>query len=208
MKVALVVDDYLPHSSRVGAKMMHDLALELIHQGHKPIVITPHFEKKTPSLIQDNIQGVEVWRFNSGKLKDVGKVRRAINESLLSFKAWHSIKRHLKENTFDGIIYYSPSIFFGSLVSKIKKVCNCSSYLVLRDFFPQWAIDSGHIKPGSTIEKYFRYFEELSYDNADMIGVMSKGNLDIFIKNNKKKFPVTILRNWANLEPHKIKYIT
>ncbi len=202
MKLALIIDDYLPHSTRVGAKMIHELACELMQQGHQVTVITPHFDQSRSKLIKGEIDGVEVWRFISGPIKDVDKVTRAINETLLSYRAWGAIAHQVKEDTFDGVVYYSPSIFFGSLVAKIKKRCNCRSYLVLRDFFPQWAIDSGLIKSGSIIERYFRYFESLSYKHADMIGVMSQKNLDIFNDNNSGQFPVSILRNWASLTPH------
>lgn len=203
MHLALVIDDYLPHSTRVAAKMFHELSLEFIDLSHQVTIITPHFDKGAPCLIKDEIDGVNVWRFFSGPIKDVGKITRAINETLLSNRAWRAIANQVKEDTFDGVVYYSPSIFFGSLVGKIKKRCNCGSYLVLRDFFPQWAIDSGLIKSGSLIERYFRYFEALSYKHADMIGVMSQKNLDIFNDINLGRYPVSILRNWASLTPHK-----
>lgn len=202
MRLALIIDDYLPHSTRVGAKMMHELALELIDQGHEVTIITPHFDKNEPTLIEDRLDGIVVWRFLSGQVKDVSKVKRAINETLLSHKAWYAIERQLDRNTFDGVVYYSPSIFFGSLVSKIKKRCQCNSYLVLRDFFPQWAIDSGLMKKGSLIERYFRFFESVSYRQADTIGVMSEKNLEIFNSNTEQQYPTAILRNWANLSPH------
>ncbi|PMG02428.1 glycosyltransferase WbuB [Vibrio breoganii] len=202
MRLALIIDDYLPNSTRVGAKMMHELALELIEQKHEVTVITPHFDKDKPSFIEDNLEGAIVWRFRSGQIKDVPKVRRAINETLLSHRAWSAIQTKVDRNTFDGVVYYSPSIFFGSLVSKIKKRCQCNSYLVLRDFFPQWAIDSGLMKEGSLIERYFRFFESTSYRQADTIGVMSEKNLEIFNSNTAKQYPTTILRNWANLSPH------
>ncbi|MGF2850830.1 glycosyltransferase family 4 protein [Vibrio anguillarum] len=202
MKLALIIDDYLPHSTRVGAKMMHELALELMKQGHEVTVITPHFDKDKPILIEDRFDGVAVWRFLSGQIKDVHKIKRAINETLLSYRAWHAIQRKVDRSTFDGVVYYSPSIFFGSLVSNIKKRCQCNSYLVLRDFFPQWAIDSGLMKEGSVIERYFRFFESASYRQADSIGVMSEKNLEIFNSNTEQQYPTTILRNWANLSPH------
>ncbi|MEZ8287555.1 glycosyltransferase WbuB [Vibrio splendidus] len=202
MRLALIIDDYLPHSTRVGAKMMHELALELIEQGHEITVITPHFDKNEPTLIEDLLDGVVVWRFLSGQVKDVPKVKRAINETLLSHKAWSVIQGKVDKDTFDGVVYYSPSIFFGSLVAKIKKRCQCNSYLVLRDFFPQWAIDSGLMKEGSLIERYFRFFESASYRQADTIGVMSEKNLEIFNSNTAKQYPTTILRNWANLSSH------
>ncbi|MDN3715947.1 glycosyltransferase family 4 protein [Vibrio breoganii] len=202
MKLALIIDDYLPHSTRVGAKMMHELALELIGQGHEVTVITPHFDEGEPSFSEDKLDGVIVWRFRSGQIKDVPKVKRAINETLLSHSAWSAIQCKVDKNSFDGVVYYSPSIFFGSLVSKIKKRCQCKSYLVLRDFFPQWAIDSGLMKEGSLIERYFRFFESASYRQADTIGVMSEKNLEIFNTNTDSQYPTTILRNWANLSPH------
>ena len=202
MRLALIIDDYLPHSTRVGAKMIHELALELIEQGHEITVITPHFDKNEPKLIENRLDSVVVWRFLSGQIKDVPKVKRAINETLLSHKAWSVIQGKVDEDTFDGVVYYSPSIFFGSLVAKIKRRCQCNSYLVLRDFFPQWAIDSGLMKEGSLIERYFRFFESASYRQADTIGVMSEKNLEIFNSNTAKQYPTTILRNWANLSPH------
>ncbi|PMO27689.1 glycosyltransferase family 4 protein [Vibrio breoganii] len=202
MRLALIIDDYLPHSTRVGAKMMHELALELIEQGHEVTVITPHFDSAQSALIQDRIDDVQIWRFYSGEIKDVGKVKRAINETLLSHRAWRAIKGHVTKDSFDGVVYYSPSIFFGSLVAKLKKRCQCQSYLVLRDFFPQWAVDSGLMREGSAIERYFRFFETLSYRQADMIGVMSEKNLEIFNHNTQGQYPASILRNWANLSPH------
>lgn len=202
MHFALIIDDYLPHSTRVAAKMFHELAVELLEQGHEVTVFTPHFDKNKPALIEDKLDGVAVWRFLSGQIKDVPKVKRAINETLLSHRAWSAIQGKVDKDTFDGVVYYSPSIFFGSLVSKIKKRCQCNSYLVLRDFFPQWAIDSGLMKEGSLIERYFRFFESFSYRQADTIGVMSEKNLDIFNSNTELRYPTTILRNWANLSPH------
>lgn len=202
MRLALIIDDYLPHSTRVGAKMMHELALELMEQGHEVTVITPHFDEDKPKFIEDKLEGVIVWRFRSGQIKDVPKVKRAINETLLSHKAWNAIQGKVAKDSFDGVVYYSPSIFFGSLVSKIKKRCQCKSYLVLRDFFPQWAIDSGLMKEGSLIERYFRFFESASYRQAEVIGVMSEKNLEIFNSNTESQYPTIILRNWANLSPH------
>ncbi|GGK24037.1 glycosyltransferase family 4 protein [Aliivibrio fischeri] len=202
MHLALIIDDYLPHSTRVAAKMFHELAVELLEQGHYVTIITPHFDKNEPALIEEKLDGVVIWRFLSGQIKDVPKVKRAINETLLSHRAWSAIQGKVDKDTFDGVVYYSPSIFFGSLVSKLKNRCQCNSYLILRDFFPQWAIDSGLMKEGSLIERYFRFFETISYRNADIIGVMSEKNLEIFNRNTNNRFPTTILRNWANLSPH------
>lgn len=200
MKLALIIDDYLPDSTRVGAKMFHELALELISLGHDVTVITPAIGQ-AKKVTEQNFEGVIVWRFSSGPIKDVGKITRALNETLLSSKAWSAIKQNVNEHTFDGVIYYSPSIFFGDLVNKIKKRCKCSSYLVLRDLFPQWVIDAGMVKKGSLIEKYFRFFEQRSYKAANTIGLMSEKNIEVFKQSNQNKYQTEILRNWADVKP-------
>lgn len=113
MKLALIIDDYLPNSTRVGAKMFHELAQEFIRRGHDVTVITPDTSLQE-EVSFDSFQGVKTWRFKSGPLKDVSKVQRAINETLLSWRAWISIKSRIEEETFDGVVYYSPSIFLGA----------------------------------------------------------------------------------------------
>ena len=202
MKIALLCDDYLPNSTRVGAKMLHELARELVSQGNKVTVITPHSNDAPSPTSSEVLDGVVIWRFPSRPVKNLGKVGRALNESLMPFYAWRLIERRVKEDTFDGVIYYSPSIFWGSVVAKLKRRCNCKSYLVLRDFFPQWAVDAGLIKKDSLIERYFMFFEAVTYRNADMIGVMSPRNLEIFNQRTDDRYRASILRNWASIEPH------
>ncbi|MBW3472312.1 glycosyltransferase family 4 protein [Proteus vulgaris] len=198
MRLALIIDDYLPYSTRVGAKMFHELALELQSLGHHITIITP--DKDQPSnLYIDKLDDITIWRFKNGPIKDVKKIQRAINETLLSYNAWKAIKHLINKDSFDGIIYYSPSIFWGKLVNKLKKKCQCPSYLILRDLFPQWIVDAGILKQGSLIELYFRFFERYSYKQASIIGLMSQKNLDYFYQHNKNKgLKCEILRNWAN----------
>lgn len=199
MKLALIIDDYLPNSTRVGAKMFHELAQELVRRGHDVTVIAPD-ASLDKEVSYDTFEGIKTWRFKSGALKDVSKIQRAINETLLSFRAWTSLKKQIDHETFDGVIYYSPSIFWGHLVKKIKSRCNCPAYLILRDMFPQWVIDAGMLKAGSLIERYFRLFETNSYRQANRIGLMSEKNLEVFRVTNKS-FPCEVLHNWASLTP-------
>ena len=120
MKICLIVDDYLPCSIKVAAKMMHELGVELIVQGHEVTVITP-----TPGLAGasavDEIDGIKIISFRSGEIKNVSMAKRAINETLLSYHAWKALKDYFKTNPHDFIVYYSPTIFWGPLVSRLKK---------------------------------------------------------------------------------------
>jgi len=198
MNLLIVIDDYLPNSTRVSAKMMHELALWLQDNGHKVVILTPCSEGQERSLNKTTHDGVEVWRFKSGPIKDISRVKRLINESLLSFKGWRAIKSEIKQQSFDGVVYYSPSIFFGSLVSKAKKVADCKSYLILRDLFPQWAIDEGIVGKYSPITLYLKFFEKLNYKAADTIGLMSEKNIKVFNSLHPSYTNTQVLPNWVS----------
>jgi glycosyltransferase involved in cell wall biosynthesis len=199
MNICIVIDDYMPHSIKIGAKMMHELACEFVSQGHEVSVITPSAKQKE-TLVISKLDGVTVCNFLSGEIKNVGKVKRAINETLLPYYAYKSTKKFIKENPHDLIVYYSPTIFFGSFVKKLKQEWNAKSYLVLRDIFPQWTIDNGLLKENSIITKYFKYFEKINYENADKIGLMSQKNLEWFNEQNSNKYSTELLHNWTTTE--------
>ncbi len=199
-KLLLIVDDFLPHSTKVAAKMMYDLAISLKNQGNDVLVLTPLSSLDKNFELRD-VQGVNVLFFKSGRIKNLSKVRRAINETLLSYRAWKNCQTYFAKNRFDGIVYYSPSIFWGNLVGKLKKQYQVKSYLILRDIFPQWTIDNGLMRKNSLIHKYFKYFERINYTQADKIGVMSNANKQWCVANflNPEKFEV--LPNWTRINP-------
>lgn len=199
MKLLLIVDDYLPASIKVAAKMMHDLARELIALGHEVTVCTcePALDR---AYVVDEFDGVRVVRFRSGTIKNVAKIQRAINETLLSFAAWARLRSYFKVNPHDKIVYYSPSIFFGLLVWRLKAMWGCSSFLILRDIFPQWAVDNGLIRKYSPIYFYFKFFEAINYRAASVIAVQSPSNLTYFENSKRYKNKLYVLYNWSSCE--------
>lgn len=200
MKIALLPDAYLPSSTLVHAKMFHELALELRRRGHDVVIITPGEPEQSQLLIEEVFENVDVWRFRTGRTRGVGKVKRAINESLLPLNAWRAISSKVKSAPFDLCINYSPTIFFGPL-AKCLKSHGAYVYLILRDMFPQWIIDQGIIREGSLIARYFRFFEKLNYQTSDCIGVMSDANLQLFNQLHPDHANVQVLMNWADTKP-------
>ena len=200
MRLLLIVDDYLPASIKVAAKMMHDLALECIAQGHEVTVCTVDDTLQVPFVVED-LDGVHVLRYRTGSIKNVSKIRRAINETLLSYRAWKILSHYFKNNRHDLIVYYSPTIFFGPLVNKLKASWKCRSFLILRDIFPQWVVDNGLIKKYSLVYFYFRLFELINYGAASVIAVQSPSNL-MYFRNSRKYSPrLDVLYNWSSVEP-------
>lgn len=197
MNIALLVVYYLP-STESCVQLIYDLAHELKVRGHNLIVITLNSSIPTNVQITDE-QGIKVMRVRAGKIKGTTKYVRALTEFRLSRILWKKAQTYLAEHPLDLIIYYSPSIFWGSLVKRLKEVFNCKSYLILRDIFPQWSVDAGIIKKG-LLYRYLKKRELENYDAADVIGVQSPANMEYFITSGlKDRYKLEVLFNWSSL---------
>jgi glycosyltransferase involved in cell wall biosynthesis len=99
---------------------------------------------------------------------------------------------------WDGVIWYSPTIFFAPFVKRLKKKSSCGGYLILRDIFPEWALDLGLIRRGLAY-RFFKWIEVNQYIIADSIGVQTGKNIEYFKswpKFNTKK--IEVLQNWLS----------
>lgn len=204
MNVLIIVDDYLPKSIKVAGKMMHELALEFLHSGHAVTVVTPDPDEKELYLLSD-LDGIKVLRFRSGRIKNVSKPIRLINEILISFRAKKALSSWFQKNHHDLIIFYSPTIFWSGLVKYLKEIWKSPSYLILRDFFPQWVIDNGIIGKHSILAYLFRFYERKLYQIADVIGIQSPANIKWFSNLHPEQKNTQLLYNWASPLTHEYK---
>ena len=197
MRILLLVVYYLP-STMSSATLIHDLAVEFLRLGHEPIVVAPD-ENISQEYQLSCENGIKVLRIRTGKIKSATKFVRAFNEIRLSKIIWKKGKQFFDENPCDLIIYYSPTIFFGTLVKRLKKLFSCPSYLILGDIFPEWAVETGVLRKG-LIYRYFKYKEQQNYEAADIIRVQSPANLLYFKENGlDKKYHLEVLYNWTSL---------
>jgi len=204
MRILLLVVYYLP-STMSSAKLIHDLAVEFYRQGHEPIVVAPDDGILTETQVTEE-DGFTVLRMRTGQIKNASRIVRAFNEARLSRVLWLKGKQLFRDNHCNLIIYYSPSIFFGPLVKRLKRVFNCPSYLILRDIFPQWALDAGVLRPGP-IYSFFKWKELQNYAAADIIGVQSPANLEYFSKTGlDKRYHLEVLFNWTALAEENISF--
>jgi O26-antigen biosynthesis N-acetyl-L-fucosamine transferase len=199
LRILILVDCYLP-STKSCAKMAHDLASALVRKGHRVIILCPDEER---TVLSDD-GNISVLRVKTGKLKGVGRVRRAINEARLSGNLWRRAGKFLRSNPCDMILFYSPTIFFGRLVRRLKRIWHCPSYLILRDIFPDWAVDAGVLRKGP-IHEFFRRAACAQYEAADIIGVQSPANFRYFAARfPSKSRRLRVLFNWTALSEHSL----
>ena len=195
MRIALVADTFPPLRTS-GAVQLRDLSRELVRQGHQLTVLLPANDNAQAWRL-DDWEGVRVLRLRSPKTKDVGYVRRTLSEFWMPFAMRRQLKcSPLAHERFDGVVWYSPSIFHGPLVQALKRQSRCPSYLIIRDIFPEWAVDMGLMGRGLP----YRVFDAVAryqYSVADVIGVQTPGNLTYFDRwQQQQGRTLEVLQNW------------
>ena len=191
----IVVDAFFPLTTS-AANQIYDLSHEFVKQGFKVTIITP--DDDLPEIYQDEvIDGINVVRLKTFKIKDVGYFRRAIAEFLMPIiMTINLVRSGIRHDYFDGIIWYSPTIFFGFFIHYLKLKNRCMSYLIVRDIFPQWAFDLELIKKGPAY-LFFDLMAKYQYSIANTIGVQTSGNKIYFRKWSKKTGRILeVLPNW------------
>lgn len=197
MQIVVISDAYPPMKTS-GAVQIRDLVSEFVNQGHEVTVLLPDSSISSNWHIEKS-EGIDILRLKAPKTKDVSYIRRAIGEYLLSYFMFRNLKKSpLKDRAWHGLVWYSPSIFFGKLVRKIKSESQCPSYLVLRDIFPEWAVDMGLLNRG-LIYSYFKKVERGQYLQADTIGVQTPSVLNYFEKHQDGlSASIEVLNNWLS----------
>lgn len=197
MRIALIADTFPPLRTS-GAVQLRDLSREFARQGHDLTVLLPSADMSEPWHLEE-LDGVQVLRLRAPRTKDIGYVRRTLGELLMPFSMLRNMRRSpLSGQRWDGVVWYAPSIFHGPLAHAIKKASGCRGYLIIRDIFPEWAVDMGLMGRGLP----YRFFDAVAryqYAVADVIGVQTPGNRNYFADwLSKPGRQLEVLQNWLD----------
>ncbi len=194
MKIA-IFSEYFEHDNNSAGRHMSDLTLEICNHADNVDVYSlfNHSEKEGINWPKNvNIYSLEMNPLSKSK----SFKRRFFSELSISFKALLKILKMGKLRYYDAVIWYSPTIFWAPIIYIIHKKKNIKKYLILRDIFPQWAVDLEILKENSFKHKILKSFEHFQYSVADTIAIQTEANIRYFDKNESFKDKVTILRTW------------
>lgn len=194
MRVILVSVHYHPLRTS-AAVQMRDLAFALKAQGHDVLVVTPS-EGLAEEFQEDSDDGVAVLRVRTPVNSANGYTRRLLLEMQLPFRMWSAFARSKYNNaSYDLVAWYSPTIFFGYFIYRLKRLFGLKAYLILRDIFPEWANDLGILRKGPAYY-FLKLVAEVQYRAADVIGVQSRSNLAYVARLETSKRKVEVFNNW------------
>jgi len=169
-----------------------DLLREFIRHGDKVYILSP-VEKRDGSeskLIEEE-NSVILW-VKTGNITKTNFIEKGISTVMIESQFLSAIKKHFPDVKFGLVLYPTPPITFVKVVEYIKKRDGAKTYLLLKDIFPQNAVDIGIMSKSGLkglLYKYFRNKEKKLYSISDTIGCMSPANVQYVLDNNPEVDP-------------------
>ncbi|WP_081987016.1 glycosyltransferase family 4 protein [Planococcus sp. CAU13] len=157
--------------------LYYDLMQEFKHNGHGVTVVCQTEKRHNRQTELSQAGGITVLKVRTGNVTKSGLVEKGVSTLLLEDQFINAIRTYLGGRKFDLIIYTTPPITFERVIRYLKNMHGDGmTYLLLKDIFPQNAVDIGMMKENSLLHSYFRRKEKRLYEISDMIGCMSEGN--------------------------------
>lgn len=182
MKILYISTSFLEPDK--GATIYTDLAEALNEAGHDITVAVNEQARNKKNTGMKKERGFDVLRIVTGNYYDVGFIEKGITTLKVPFLMRKGIAKYLKNRRFDLILFESPPVTNAGLIAWAKKKFECPAYLMLKDIFPQNAVDLGIMKRNGLVYHYFRSKERNLYNTANYIGCMSPANKRYIIEHN------------------------
>lgn len=183
-----------------------DLLNELIFNGHEVYVVSPLERRLKQGTYIKKDSKATILNVKTMNLTKSSILEKGIGQVMVESQYLRAIKKHLKGIHFDLVLYSTPPITFSKVIQYIKKRDNAYAYLLLKDIFPQNAVDMGFMKEGGILHQYFKKKEKRLYELSDTIGCMSKANKAFILKHNPEVPEAKVEVNPNSIKPVYINY--
>lgn len=166
-----------------------DLMEEFVNRGHEVFVACQTEKREGIQTHCIEKSGVHVLRIRTGNITKAGILEKGISTFRLQGQFSKSVRKFPGFTKLDLILYSTPPITFARLIRQLKQQHQAKTYLLLKDIFPQNAVDLQLIKKNGFLHQLFRRQEKSLYHISDHIGCMSQANVDYVLAHNPEVSP-------------------
>lgn len=164
-----------------------DLLREFTKHGHKVCAISPTEKRQNQTTFLVKEENAKILRLQIGNTQKTNVIEKGISTVLIESQYKVGIKKYFSDIKFDLVLYSTPPITLVGAIEYVKKRDNAKTYLLLKDIFPQNAVDIGLMSTRGLkglLYKHFRKQEKKLYAVSDRIGCMSQANVDYVLNHN------------------------
>lgn len=170
-----------------------DLMRKFRDEGHEVYIVSPRERRTGERTHLYETGGVHILGVRTLNLQKTNAVEKGIGQVLVETQFKKAIKRHLGNLKADLILYSTPPITFPKVIQYLKKSNpQAKTYLLLKDIFPQNAVDLGMMSKSGVrglLYRFFRKKEKKLYALSDNIGCMSPANVRYVLDHNPEVEP-------------------
>ncbi len=198
-----------------------DLLREFIRDGHSVYAISPVERRRRQKTTLIAEPGCQILKLKIGNIQKTNLLEKGLSTLSIEPVFLRGIKRYFADVRFDLVLYSTPPITLLKVVAYVRRRDQARTYLLLKDIFPQNAVDLGMLSrtgPKGLLYRYFRRQEKQLYALFDHIGCMSPANVRYLLSHNPQIKPEivevcpncitprTIVRDEAKSRAVKAKY--
>ncbi len=158
-----------------------DLLRKFRDEGHSVFVVCPEERRFGGKTRLNTLSNINVLYVKSLNLQKSSLLEKGLSTILLSGQLYRTIKKYFVKIKFDLVLYSTPPITYNKTIDYLKRKDSCLTYLLLKDIFPQNAVDLQMMKNEGIIHKYFKIIEKKLYNLSDFIGCMSEANVNYIL---------------------------
>ncbi len=174
-----------------------DLVRECRDRGHAVSLIAGTSDMSLPDGVTD-VEGIKTVYMKLPDQFGAGSAKKALIQMSIPGRMKSILKDGFGNDKFDIIAYPTPPITLAPVLKYCKKhYKNAIKYLMLKDIFPQNAVDLGMFSETGMIHKYYRHMEKQLYAYSDRIGCMSEANIE-YVKKHNPEIPDKKLEYFPN----------
>lgn len=170
-----------------------DLLRKFRNEGFNVYIVMPHERSLGKPTELTEKDGVFILGVKTLNLQKTSIVEKGIGQILVESQYKRAIKKYFGDVMFDLILYSTPPITFPKVIAYLKKANpQALTYLLLKDIFPQNAVDLGMMSKSGlkgVLYRFFRGKESRMYQLSDYIGCMSPANVEFVLKHNPEISP-------------------
>ena len=156
--------------------------------GHSVYTISPYEKRTGLQTAYEEKNGIHMLHVRTGNVTGmVSLIEKGLAQLSIEPVFIKAIKKYYSNVKFDLVMYSTPPITFCNAIEYVKRRDNAKTYLLLKDIFPQNAVDIGMMSKSGIkghLYKFFRNKEKKLYGLSDYIGCMSPANVEYVKQNN------------------------
>ena len=156
--------------------------------GHSVYTISPYEKRTGLQTAYEEKNGIHMLHVRTGNVTGmVSLIEKGLAQLSIEPIFIKAIKKYYSNVKFDLVMYSTPPITFCNAIEYVKRRDNAKTYLLLKDIFPQNAVDIGRMSKSGIkgpLYKFFSNKEKKLYGLSDYIGCMSPANVEYVKQNN------------------------